>query len=254
MQELYDGLIATSQNCWPSVRFDIGAINDAISRYIPAGFYYKTFMWPPTPAWWLRYEHLIRRAAGLGRSHHARRPDHYEHQYEHCDVLVIGAGPAGLAAARRAAHAGARVLVCDERPQFGGSVLGPPRPSADRTLPIGSQRRMRQLAEQRRRYAVARGRPRSATTTATSSGCSSASRSSRRPPQWMPRQRLWKVRAKSGRARGGSARASSRLREQRSARNDARRRGPHVRRTLRRVPGHTSRRSLPTTTPRMRPR
>jgi len=118
--ELYDGLVASSQNCWPSVRFDIGAINDVLSPLIPAGFYYKTFMWPPTPRWWLRYEHLIRRAAGMGRAAHDPDPDHYEHQYAHCDVLVIGGGAAGLAAARAAAHSGARVIVCDENSRWGG--------------------------------------------------------------------------------------------------------------------------------------
>ena len=66
--ELFDGLVAASQNRWPSLRFDVGAINDAMARFIPSGFYYKTFMWPPTPSWWLRYEHLIRLAAGLGRA------------------------------------------------------------------------------------------------------------------------------------------------------------------------------------------
>lgn len=75
-QELYDGLVATSQNCWPSVRFDIGAINNVVSRVIPAGFYYKTFMWPPTPRWWLRYEHAIRRVAGMGRAANESDPDH----------------------------------------------------------------------------------------------------------------------------------------------------------------------------------
>jgi sarcosine oxidase subunit alpha len=120
--ELYDGLVAASQNCWPSVRFDIGAINDGLSPLIPAGFYYKTFMWPPTPSWWLRYEHVIRRAAGMGRAAADPDPDHYEHQYAHCDVLVIGGGVAGLAAARAAAHAGARVIVCDENAQWGGGL------------------------------------------------------------------------------------------------------------------------------------
>ncbi len=123
-QELYDGLVAASQNCWPSVRFDIGAINGALSRFMPSGFYYKTFMWPPSPRWWLRYEHVIRRAAGTGRAASEADPDHYEHQYGHCDVLVIGAGPAGLAAARAAAHAGARVMVCDENPALGGNLTG----------------------------------------------------------------------------------------------------------------------------------
>jgi heterotetrameric sarcosine oxidase alpha subunit len=123
-QELFEGLAAASQNRWPSLGFDVGAINDALSRLLPAGFYYKTFMWPPTPRWWLRYEHLIRRAAGMGRSSTEPDPDRYEHQYAHCDVLVIGGGPAGLVAARRAADAGARVMVCDENPAFGGSLRG----------------------------------------------------------------------------------------------------------------------------------
>jgi sarcosine oxidase, subunit alpha len=121
--ELYEGLAATAQNCWPSVKFDIGAINNAMSGLFPAGFYYKTFMWPPTPKWWLRYEHIIRHAAGMGRTATLPDPDTYEHQYAHCDVLVIGAGPAGLAAARAAAHSGARVIVCDEGASAGGSLL-----------------------------------------------------------------------------------------------------------------------------------
>ena len=121
-QELYEGLTASSQNCWPSVRFDIGAINNAVSRLIPAGFYYKTFMWPPTPKWWLRYEHAIRHAAGMGRAASEPDPDHYAHRYAHCDVLVIGGGATGLAAARAAAHAGARVIVCDENYWWGGGL------------------------------------------------------------------------------------------------------------------------------------
>ena len=121
--ELYEGLTAASQNCWPSVRFDVSAINNALGRFLPAGFYYKTFMWPPTPRWWLRYEHAIRHAAGLGRAANAPDPDAYEHQYAHCDVLVIGAGATGLAAARAAAFTGARVIVCDETPGFGGGLL-----------------------------------------------------------------------------------------------------------------------------------
>src|SRR5450759_4264984 len=122
MQELFEGLVASSQNRWPSLGFDVGAINDALSRLLPAGFYYKTFMWPPTPRWWLRYEHLIRRAAGMGRAALDPDPDHYEHQYAHCDVLVIGGGAAGLAAARAAAHTGARVIVCDENARWSGGL------------------------------------------------------------------------------------------------------------------------------------
>ena len=120
--ELYDGLVAASQNRWPSLRIDIGAVNDLMSRFLPAGFYYKTFMWPPTPTWWLKYEHLIRHAAGMGRAAIEPDPDRYEHRHAHCDVLVIGGGLAGLAAARAAAHAGARTILCDENPWWGGGV------------------------------------------------------------------------------------------------------------------------------------
>jgi sarcosine oxidase subunit alpha len=122
--ELYDGLTARSQNCWPSVRLDVGALASALSPLVPAGFYYKTFMWPPTPRWWLRYEHFIRRAAGMGRAAAEPDPDRYEHQYAHCDVLVVGGGPAGLAAARAAAQTGARVVLCQQSPYFGASVFG----------------------------------------------------------------------------------------------------------------------------------
>ncbi len=122
-QELYEGLVASSQHCWPSVRFDIGAINNAFSRLTPAGFYYKTFMWPPGPQWWLAYEHAIRHAAGMGRAPGAPDPDHYDGRYAHCDVLVIGGGVTGLAAARAAAHAGARVTLCDENAWWGGGTF-----------------------------------------------------------------------------------------------------------------------------------
>jgi sarcosine oxidase subunit alpha len=115
-QELFEGLVAESQNRSPSLRYDVGGVNDALSRFLPAGFYYKTFMWPPSPRWWLRYEHAIRRMAGMGRASREPDPDTYEHQYAHCDVLVVGAGQAGLRAAREAVAAGSSVIVCDERP------------------------------------------------------------------------------------------------------------------------------------------
>jgi sarcosine oxidase, subunit alpha len=119
--ELYDGLSASSQNCWPSVRWDLGAVNNLFSRLLPSGFYYKTFMWPPS--WWLHYERWIRKMAGLGVSPRAPDPDLYEHRFAHCDVLVAGAGPAGLSAALAAARAGARVMLFDEDFQPGGSLL-----------------------------------------------------------------------------------------------------------------------------------
>jgi sarcosine oxidase, subunit alpha len=120
--ELYDGLIAESQNRWPSLRHDFGRINDLLSAFFPAGFYYKTFMWP-RKAWKSLYEPIIRRAAGLGRAPAHADPDRYAQRYAHCDILVVGAGPAGIAAALSAAAAGARVILCDETAEFGGSLL-----------------------------------------------------------------------------------------------------------------------------------
>ena len=121
--ELYDGLTAISQNRWPSLRHDVGRVNDWLSPFFPAGFYYKTFMWPKT-AWKSLYEPVIRRAAGLGEAPTRPDPDRYAQRYAHCDVLVVGAGPAGIAAALAAAETGARVMLCDEQAEFGGSLLG----------------------------------------------------------------------------------------------------------------------------------
>ena len=120
--ELYDGLRASSQNCWPSLKFDFGAVNDLVSPLFGAGFYYKTFM-GPSWAWRHVYEPMIRRAAGLGHPPRESDPDRYQRTFGHCDVLVVGAGPAGLAAALSASPSGARVVVCDENPAFGGSLL-----------------------------------------------------------------------------------------------------------------------------------
>jgi sarcosine oxidase subunit alpha len=120
--ELYDGLIAESQNRWPSLKRDFGRISDVLSSFFPAGFYYKTFMWP-RKAWKALYEPVIRRAAGLGHAPTHADPDRYAQRYAHCDVLVVGAGPAGIAAALAAADGGARVIVCDETAEFGGSLL-----------------------------------------------------------------------------------------------------------------------------------
>jgi sarcosine oxidase subunit alpha len=122
---LTDGLRVRSQNRWPSLRFDLGATSSLLAGLWPAGFYYKTFMWPRA-AWSALYEPLIRRAAGSGRAPTHADPDSYSSRFAHCDVLVIGAGPAGIAAASAAADCGATVIVCDEQSAFGGSILRTP--------------------------------------------------------------------------------------------------------------------------------
>lgn len=120
--ELYEGLRAISQNNFPSLGFDLGAAVGLVQTLLPAGFYYKTFM-PSLGAWHRLFEPAIRRAAGLGRAPTAPDPDRYANRYAHCDILIIGAGPAGLAAARAAASSGARVILCDEQARMGGSLL-----------------------------------------------------------------------------------------------------------------------------------
>jgi sarcosine oxidase subunit alpha len=120
--ELYEGLVAKSQNRWPSLSFDVGALNSLASAVFVAGFYYKTFMWPKS-FWEKIYEPMIRKAAGLGAAAKEADPDKYEKAYAHCDLLVIGAGPAGLMAALTAARSGARVIVAEEGAALGGSLL-----------------------------------------------------------------------------------------------------------------------------------
>jgi sarcosine oxidase subunit alpha len=120
--ELYEGLDAASQNRWPSLKYDLLAVNQLFTPIFGAGFYYKTFMWPAS-FWEKVYEPMIRRAAGLGRGAGVADPDHYDKAYAFCDVLVIGGGPAGLAAALAAARSGARVILCDEDFRLGGRLL-----------------------------------------------------------------------------------------------------------------------------------
>jgi sarcosine oxidase subunit alpha len=128
--ELYDGLIARSQNRFPSLRFDFGAVAGVAAPLLSAGFYYKSFMWPPSCWKWL-YEPAIRRAAGLGRAPVEADPDRYLHRYAHCDVLIVGGGAAGLAAALGASATGARVILCDEQAELGGSLLHEPNATID---------------------------------------------------------------------------------------------------------------------------
>ena len=119
---LTDHLHAKSQNCWPGPRFDLGSVNDWMSRLIPAGFYYKTFMWRP----WNSYARVIRKAAGLGQIPKTTESEFYEKRYHHCDILIVGAGPSGLAAALVAGESGARVLFVDDQSQPGGRLLSEP--------------------------------------------------------------------------------------------------------------------------------
>ena len=119
--EIYDGLEASSQNCWPSVNFDIGGINNFLSPLLPAGFYYKTFMWPAS--FWEKYEYFIRKSAGLGQSPTEPDPDIYDHNYIHCDVLVIGGGISGIMAAKISAENNFKTLLLEERPNLGGTTI-----------------------------------------------------------------------------------------------------------------------------------
>ncbi|WP_299196326.1 sarcosine oxidase subunit alpha family protein [uncultured Tateyamaria sp.] len=119
--ELFDGLSAKSQNSWPSLAFDAMAINDRFSNFLTAGFYYKTFMWPA--AFWEKlYEPIIRKAAGLGSLSMQADPDEYDKGFRHCDLLIIGAGPAGLNAALTAGRTGAHVILADEDFRMGGRL------------------------------------------------------------------------------------------------------------------------------------
>ncbi|MEQ3626272.1 MAG: sarcosine oxidase subunit alpha family protein [Celeribacter sp.] len=125
MQELRAGLVCESQNRWPSLRHDVGEVNDRLHPLLSTGFYYKTFMWPKS--FWDRvYEPLIRASAGLGRAPTQADPDSYASRFHHCDLLVVGAGPAGLMAAREAARAGLEVTLVDESAEPGGALLSEP--------------------------------------------------------------------------------------------------------------------------------
>ena len=117
--ELFDGLDSTSQNHWPSLEFDVGVVNNYVARFLPAGFYYKTFI-HPRPFWKHVFEPIIRRSAGLGKAPTTGDADRYEYAYAFCDVLVVGAGVAGLMAAKAAADAGSRVILLEQAPTLGG--------------------------------------------------------------------------------------------------------------------------------------
>lgn len=131
--ELYDGLSCERQNGWPSVDFDLMSINGWFAAFFEAGFYYKTFMGPRRGSW-MFYEPFIRKAAGLGEATHLADPDRYETRNAFTDVLIVGSGPAGLAAARSAGQCGCRVTLVEQDFLLGGSLLGSPVDSSDERL------------------------------------------------------------------------------------------------------------------------
>jgi len=194
--EIYPDLKSESQNRWPSLRMDIGAINSLFHRLLPAAFYYKTFMWPANM--WMTYEHFIRKAAGLGKAAEDHNdPDRYEKTHAHTDVLVAGGGASGLMAALAAGRAGARVILADEQNEFGGWLLSETdtavdgKPGADwvadtllelSTLPnVTLLPRTTVFAYMDQNYLTLMER---------------VTDHLGQTPAHMPRQRLWKVRAK----------------------------------------------------------
>ncbi|MDX2154869.1 MAG: sarcosine oxidase subunit alpha family protein [Hyphomicrobiaceae bacterium] len=201
--ELYDGLVAESQNRWPSLAFDLASVNDRLAPLLSAGFYYKTFMGPrwgrlgANGAWTRLYEPLIRRMAGLGRAPLDSDPDRYATRYDHCDALIVGAGPAGLMAALAAAEAGLSVIVADEQAEPGGSLL------AETTSAVHGRPAWTWLADtvaQLARMPRVRLLPRT-----TAFGCypdhliGLAERLGdhlAEVPKGLPRERLWQVRAR----------------------------------------------------------
>ena len=120
--ELFDGLTATSQNHWPSLEFDVGAVNKHLSRFLPAGFYYKMFI-HPRPFWKYVYEPIIRQSAGLGKAPKDRDQDTYEHFNIHVDVMIVGGGIAGLSAALAAGRTGARLMLVEQTAHWGGRAV-----------------------------------------------------------------------------------------------------------------------------------
>ncbi|MEA3178378.1 MAG: methylglutamate dehydrogenase subunit [Gammaproteobacteria bacterium] len=192
--ELFDGCEAYSQNRWPSLSFDVGAVSSLFAPLLVAGFYYKTFMWP-RQFWEKLYEPAIRRAAGLGRASHEPDPDRYEKAHLFCDVLVVGAGPAGLAAALTAARSGARVVICDEDFVLGGRLNSERHEINGRSGSVWAQQVEAEL-ESMNDVRILR---RTTVFGAYDGNFGAVERVSDHllvPPAHLPRQRLWKIVAK----------------------------------------------------------
>jgi sarcosine oxidase subunit alpha len=193
--ELYDGLVATSQNRFPSLKYDIGSVNSLMSRYLPAGFYYKTFMWPAS--FWMTYEHFIRNAAGLGKvASDPVDPDRYEKTHRHCEIVIAGGGAAGLMAAYQAGLSGQRVILVDEQPEFGGWLLSYDAVEIDNMPAIDWVKKMLSLLSEMDNVTLLRR------TTMFGYGDHNYITLAERVtnhmstrPSHLPRMRLWKVRA-----------------------------------------------------------
>ncbi|HCK76296.1 MAG TPA: sarcosine oxidase subunit alpha, partial [Gammaproteobacteria bacterium] len=195
-QPLYDGLVARGQNAWPSVRVDFGAINNLFGRFFAAGFYYKTFMGLPPFEWgrgtgmWMRYEKLIRKAAGMGEASREPDPDHYEHAHGYCDLLVVGSGPAGRTAAYTAALAGCDVVLVEQDAVLGGDSLN----RSDHTTILHEE--LHQMES-----AGVRIMPSTTAFGLYDGGVAglleSVTDHLADPPSWLPRQRFWTLRTRS---------------------------------------------------------
>lgn len=195
VQEIYEGLTTTSQNRWPMLSLDVGTINDRLSPLLAAGFYYKTFMWPKS--FWDRvYEPMIRAAAGLGVSPSEEDADCYASRYLHCDVLVVGAGPAGLAAALTAARSGAEIVLVDEQSEIGGTLLTEDAIEIDGASAWSWLKAIRAELDSLENVRVM--------TRTTAIGyyhqnmvglCQKVTDHLAEPPEYAPRERLWRVRA-----------------------------------------------------------
>jgi sarcosine oxidase subunit alpha len=193
--ELFDGLAAESQNRFPSLNFDLLAVNNWLSPFLTAGFYYKSFMWPAS--WWEKvYEPLIRRAAGMGRASGEADPDTYEKAHAFCDVLVAGSGPAGLMTALAAGRSGLRVILCEEDFVFGGRLLSENYTIAGQPCADWAAQTVAEL----RSLANVTLMPRTALLSVYDGNSYAAlervSDHAAVPPPHMPRQRLWKIVAK----------------------------------------------------------
>ncbi len=201
--ELFDGLQARSQNRYPSLGFDLMAVNSLFAPILHAGFYYKTFMWPAS-FWEKVYEPMIRRAAGLGRAAEAPDPDRYERVHAHCDVLVIGAGPAGLMAALAAGRGGARVILCDEDFRLGGRILAERVVVGDEPGTAWADGVVAELAAMPNAQVLPRTTVFGLYDGLTFGAVERVSDHLAEPPPHLPRQRVWRIVAKRAVLAAGS--------------------------------------------------